>query len=133
MRAPIVVGPGEGRAYRMPGMEAVFKADGAETGDRYSISHWLVEPGCPGPGPHSHEDSDEIFLVTEGTLSVLVGEEWVEAVAGTVLVIPAGTVHDFANRGTVPAGLFNVYTPGRFEENMPAILEWYARQGSGQP
>jgi hypothetical protein len=35
-------------------MRAVFRADGGETADTYSISEWWLEPGTPGPGPHSH-------------------------------------------------------------------------------
>ena len=31
-RRPVVLGPGEGRAYPMGRISAVFKADGAETG-----------------------------------------------------------------------------------------------------
>jgi hypothetical protein len=32
-RTPIVLAPGEGRRYPMARLEAVFKADGDETGD----------------------------------------------------------------------------------------------------
>jgi hypothetical protein len=38
-------------------MHAVFKADGAETEDRYCVSEWWLEAGDSGPGPHSHEDN----------------------------------------------------------------------------
>jgi hypothetical protein len=36
-------------------MRAVFKADGAETEDRYSVSEWWMEPRNSGPGAHHHE------------------------------------------------------------------------------
>ncbi|MDQ6433127.1 cupin domain-containing protein [Mesorhizobium sp. LHD-90] len=122
---PLVLAPGEGRAYAMPAMRVVFKADGAETGERYSISEWWVEPHGDGPGAHSHEANDEIFYVIEGTASVLVGDRWIEAPRGSFFFIPAGTTHDFANRTEKPMGLFNVFVPGGFEENMPAIVRWY--------
>lgn len=51
---------------------ALFKADAAETGSRYSISEWWLEPHTQGPGAHSHPD-DDIFCVIEGTMNVLVG------------------------------------------------------------
>ena len=108
----IVLGPGEGRAYAIGPMRGVFKADGVETGDRYCVSEWSVEPGCEGPGAHSHEAQEEVFLVTEGTMSFLVGSEWLDAPAGTFLRIPAGVTHDFANRTTSPATAFNVFIPG---------------------
>jgi hypothetical protein len=63
--------PGNGRSYQAGPMRAVFKADGAETDDRYCISEWWFESGDSGPGPHSHEDNVEIFYVIEGTMSFL--------------------------------------------------------------
>lgn len=123
--ASIVLGTGEGRPYAMPSMRAVFKADGVETADRYSVSEWWVDPGSPGPGPHSHEANDEIFYVLEGTASVLVGDRWIDAPKGSFLLIRAGTVHDFANRTEAPMCLFNVFIPGGFEQNMPAIVQWF--------
>jgi mannose-6-phosphate isomerase-like protein (cupin superfamily) len=124
-RRPVVLLPGEGRRYRMPAMSAVFHADGEETGGAYSVSEWRVEPHSEGPGPHSHESNDEIFRVTLGTMAVLVGDRWIDAPAGSVIVVPAGVTHDFANRTNAPAALFNVFIPGGFEADMPAILQWY--------
>ena len=49
-RSPVVLGPGEGPTYPMGRLSAVFKADGAETGQRYSISEWWLEPHTKGPG-----------------------------------------------------------------------------------
>ena len=86
---PIVLGPDEGRHYRMPAMRAVFKADGNETQDRYCVSEWWIEPYGHGPGAHRHEANDEIFYVTAGTASVLVGDVWHDAPKGSFLLIPA--------------------------------------------
>ena len=105
--------PGEGRSYALGRMSAVFKADEGETGSRYSVSEWWLEPGCDGPG-------------AQGVASILAGEDWIEAPAGTFLRIPATIVHDFANRSDARVGLFNVFLPGGFERNMPAIVEWFA-------
>jgi hypothetical protein len=40
----IVLPPEGGRTYEMKTLRPVFKADGEETGNRYSISEWVV--GC---------------------------------------------------------------------------------------
>ncbi|WP_442583395.1 cupin domain-containing protein [Mesorhizobium sp. ASY16-5R] len=128
--APIVLGPDEGRAYAMPAMRAVFKADGAETGNRYSISEWWVEPHSAGPGAHSHAANDEIFYVIEGTAALLVGDRWIDAPRGSFFLIPAGLTHDFANRTGEPMGLFNVFVPGGFETNMPAVVKWFEEQAA---
>jgi mannose-6-phosphate isomerase-like protein (cupin superfamily) len=112
MSETIILEPGAGRAYAIGSMRGVFKAD--EEG--YCASEWSVEPGGTGPGAHSHPEQDEVFIVTEGTMRFLVGEEWVEAPAGTFLRIPAGVTHDFENRGSERATAFNVFIPGRHFE-----------------
>ena len=117
--------PGEGRSYALGRMSAVFKADEGETGSRYSVSEWWLEPGCDGPGAHSHASNDELFYVIEGVASILAGEDWIEAPAGTFLRIPATVIHDFANRSEARVGLFNVFLPGGFERNMPSIVQWF--------
>lgn len=110
-------------------MRAVFKADGAETDGRYSVSEWTVAPRSAGSGPHSHEENDEIFLVTDGTMAVRIGDDWHEAARGTFFRIPAGIVHDFENRTDLPATLFNVFIPGAFEHMMPSIVSWFTPAG----
>lgn len=130
-RAPIVLPAGEGRSYAMPGMKAVFKADGEETANAYCVSEWWLEPGADGPGAHMHEENDEIFVVLSGTVSILAGEEWVAASEGTTIVVPAGVTHDFRNTTGERAGLLNVFIPGGFEQRMPAIMAWYAQNPAG--
>ena len=117
--------PGEGRRYALGRMTAVFKADEDETDARYSVSEWWLEPGADGPGAHAHEGNDEIFYVIAGTVSFLAGEDWLDAPQGTFLRIPAGTAHDFRNRTAERVGLLNVFIPGGFEHDMPAIADWF--------
>ena len=125
-RKPVVLAPGQGRAYPMGRISAVFKADEAETESRYSVSEWWLEPRTQGPGAHSHPE-DDLFYVIEGTMSVLVGEEWIEAPKGSFVLIPGGVAHDFENRGSVRAGVLNFSVPGPFESDMPGIAEWFAK------
>ncbi|MEQ8481544.1 MAG: cupin domain-containing protein [Hoeflea sp.] len=117
--------PGEGRSYSLGRMRAVFKADHAESDNRYAISEWWLEPNSPGPGAHLHEENAEIFYGLEGTVSILVGESWHKLEKGGFLRIPAGTMHDFANRTGKVAGLLNIFMPGGFENSMPEIVKWF--------
>jgi mannose-6-phosphate isomerase-like protein (cupin superfamily) len=110
-------------------MTAIFKADENETDAGYSISEWILEPNSGGPGAHMHEANDEVFYVTEGTVSLLVGEQWVDAKRGAFLRIPAGTMHDFANKTNEKAAILNFFIPGGFERNMPAIVKWFEENG----
>jgi mannose-6-phosphate isomerase-like protein (cupin superfamily) len=124
-RRPMVLGPGEGRAYPMGDrVSAVFKADAAETADGYSISEWWLEPHTKGPGAHSHPQ-DDVFYVLAGTMSVMVGTEWTEAIAGSFVLVPGNVPHTFENRGPERAGMLNVTAPGTFEEHMPGIATWF--------
>lgn len=129
-RAPIVLGPGEGRVYAMGRIAAVFKADGAETASRCSISEWWLEPHTKGPGAHAHP-KDDVFYVLEGTMSVLVGDRWTDAPRGSFVLVPGGVVHDFENRGDERAGVLNLSLPGPFEPQMPQIVHWFARHPPG--
>jgi mannose-6-phosphate isomerase-like protein (cupin superfamily) len=124
-RPPLVLRPGEGRTYPMGRISAIFKADGVETADRYSISEWWLEPHTQGPGAHSHPE-DDVFFVLDGTMSILVRNEWVDAPTGSFVLVPGGVVHDFENRRDERAGLLNISAPGEFEARMPAIAEWFA-------
>ena len=123
-RTPVVLGPGEGRAYEMGPLRAVFKADGEESANRYAISEWWLDPHTRGPGVHQHPD-DDVFYILAGTMSVEVGGEEVEATAGSIVVVPGGVPHAFDNRTDEPAGMLNISAPGGFEENMPGIAEWF--------
>jgi mannose-6-phosphate isomerase-like protein (cupin superfamily) len=121
----IFLKPTAGRTYSLGKMTAVFKADENETQDRYCVSEWWLDPQSHGPGPHLHISNDEVFYVLEGTASVLVGDVWIEAKKGSFFLIPANTMHDFANRSDARAGLLNFFIPGGFERNMPEIVKWF--------
>ncbi|HLL05462.1 MAG TPA: cupin domain-containing protein [Myxococcaceae bacterium] len=128
-RQPIVLRPGAGRAYPMGRIGAVFKADGAETAQGYSISEWWLDANTQGPGAHSHPE-DDVFYVLEGTMSILVGQEWIDAPPGSFVLVPGGVTHDFENRGSQRAGVLN-FTPGVFEPEMAGISEWFAKHPPG--
>jgi hypothetical protein len=64
-------------------------------------------------------------------MSFLLGDKWVDAPAGSFVLAPGGMVHDFENRSSTRAGVFNISVPGGFESNMPMILDWYAENPPG--
>jgi mannose-6-phosphate isomerase-like protein (cupin superfamily) len=129
-RKPVVVRPAQGRRYDMGRMRATFLADGQETDSRYSISEWWLKPRTCGPGTHSHED-DHIYYVLAGTVSIFIDGEWTDATRGCCAVIPGGTPHNFENRSYEECGFISINTPGGFEEEMPAIVQWFAERPLG--
>jgi mannose-6-phosphate isomerase-like protein (cupin superfamily) len=124
-KKPIYLKPGDGRVYSMGGLAAIFMADGKETGNKYSISQWWLEPHTAGPGAHSHSE-DDVFYVLEGTMHFFLGDKWIEAKKDSFVLAPGGVTHDFENRGTHRSGVLNLSFPGGFEENMPSIVEWFS-------
>lgn len=129
-RAGVVRMPGEGRAYPMGRISAIFKADGEETQNGYSISEWWLEPHTQGPGAHEHPE-DDVFYVIEGTMSILVGDRWIDAPKGSFVLAPGGMPHDFENRSSSRAGMLNLSIPGEFEPQMPSIAKWFLENPPG--
>jgi mannose-6-phosphate isomerase-like protein (cupin superfamily) len=121
----LIIPAGQGRVYDCGTMTAIFKADENETNEKYSISEWWLTPNSGGPGPHAHEENDEVFYVLEGTTSFLIGDNWIDAEKGTFIRIPAKTIHDFKNETDQRTGVLNFFIPGGFERNMPAIVKWF--------
>jgi mannose-6-phosphate isomerase-like protein (cupin superfamily) len=130
-RSALVLQPGQGRSYPMGRIAALFKADGAETAERYSISEWWLEPHTQGPGAHSHPE-DDVFYVIEGVMTFRVGDEWLDAAKGALVLVPGGVTHDFENRSAARAGVLNLSIPGAFEQHMPDIAQWFAEHPPGR-
>lgn len=112
-------------------ISSVFKADGDETGNTFSISEWWLEPNTKGPPPHAHED-DHAFYILEGTMTVFAGGQSVDLPKGGMVVIPGGTQHTFENRNLEQrAGMLSFNNQAGFEESMPGISEWFIANPPG--
>ena len=129
-RKPIFLPPGGGRSYPMGRMAAIFKADNAETGRAYSVSEWWLEPNSKGPDAHTN-DEDHVWYVIEGTMSVLIDEEWIDAPKGSFVLVPSGVKHNFENRSKERAGILNFNSSAGFEDDMADMLEWFAKNPAG--
>ena len=73
-------------------------------GANFVLAEWKDPGGPPGPprwiAPlHLHRNDDEAWYVLEGTLCVRVGNEVVEAPAGSAVFVPPGTPHTYWNPG----------------------------------
>lgn len=85
------------------GVEVLFKAYSHQTTNGWGMFDYLLPANMPGPPPHYHKLMEEVFFVTEGTLRLMAGEKTVDATTGSLVVIPPGTVHTFANKTDQPA------------------------------
>ena len=115
---PVVLDPGGGEHITVGASSLSIKAEAATTGGSFFMSETEIEPGFPGPPPHTHEQLHDMFYVLEGVLTLLVDGETIEARPGTFVCAPPGTVHTFTNRSDAPVRFLNMSTPGGFEGYM---------------
>jgi mannose-6-phosphate isomerase-like protein (cupin superfamily) len=62
-------------------------------------------------GEEVHDGIDQILTFVSGTGEARVGGEKKEVTAGDLVVVPAGTKHNFVNTGPNPLVLYTVYAP----------------------
>ena len=112
----VVRGPGEGDTITIGGSSALFKAETGDGDGTFSLTETTLEPGFPGPVPHIHERLLDSFYVLEGTLTVRLGDETVEAPAGSFAFVPPGHVHTFSNPTGERVRMLNLMAPAGFEQ-----------------
>jgi mannose-6-phosphate isomerase-like protein (cupin superfamily) len=85
------------RVNDLPGGENASTFDGHEHGSHVSF---FLSHNRPGTGPKLHRHPyEETFIVQEGDVLFTVGDDTIEAGAGDIVVVPAGTPHKFLSRG----------------------------------
>jgi mannose-6-phosphate isomerase-like protein (cupin superfamily) len=106
-----IVGPTDGETALTSPVRMRILEDGSTTGHRLGIGEITIEPHTDGPLQHRHAQHDEGFYVVSGTVRFTVGETSHDATAGTLVMVPPGAPHTFANPGDVPAVVLNTFTP----------------------
>jgi quercetin dioxygenase-like cupin family protein len=85
------------------GERIIFRETAADTDGELLAIDLILAPDGHVPGAHVHPAQEERFEVTSGTMKFRLGRKKVIAQAGDVVVVPAGSVHKFANAGEEPA------------------------------
>ncbi|HMG31941.1 MAG TPA: cupin domain-containing protein [Jiangellaceae bacterium] len=62
-------------------------------------------------GAEVHEHNDQVLTFVEGSVRAEVAGETSAVSPGDVVVVPAGTRHNFTNTGAGPARLYTLYSP----------------------
>jgi quercetin dioxygenase-like cupin family protein len=106
-----IVGPDAGEAIRLGPTQLRILEDGSTTAHRLAIGEITLPPHTDGPPQHRHARHDEGFYVVSGLARFTVGEATHDAPAGTLVMIPPGAPHTFANPTGEPAVLLNTFTP----------------------
>jgi mannose-6-phosphate isomerase-like protein (cupin superfamily) len=68
-------------------------------------------PGGEEIGEEEHEGIDQVLVFVGGEGEAHVAGSREEVRAGSVVVVPSGTRHNFIAKGSAPLKLYTVYTP----------------------
>ncbi|EFL12887.1 conserved hypothetical protein [Streptomyces sp. C] len=118
-----VVGPGDGEIIVLGGTRMRILEDGGNTGHRLAIAESVLAPHTQGPPQHRHAGHDEGFYVLSGSVRFTVGDEDHDAAAGTLVVVPPGTPHTFANLTGQPAVMLSTFTPDLYVQYFRDLQE----------
>ncbi len=125
-----IVGPEDGE-LALPGpIELRILEDRSTTAHRLGMAEITVAPHTAGPPQHRHARHDEGFFVVAGTVRFTVGEKSYDAPPRTLVMIPPGAPHTFANPGDEPAVILNTFTPDLYLQYFRDLRDMAA---SGQP
>jgi quercetin dioxygenase-like cupin family protein len=124
-----VIGPADGEVIQLGPTQMRILEDGRTTGHRLGLGEITLAPHTEGPPQHRHARHDEGFYVVSGTARFTVGERTYEAPAGTLVMIPPGAPHTFANPGDQPVVLLNSFTPDLYVQYFRDLRDMIA---SGQ-
>lgn len=106
-----IVGPGAGEVIDLGAARIRILEDGSTTAHRLGIAEITIPPHTGGPPQHRHAQHDEGFFVVSGAARFTVGTTVHEAPAGTLVMVPPGAPHTFANPGDEPLVMINTFTP----------------------
>jgi mannose-6-phosphate isomerase-like protein (cupin superfamily) len=84
------------------------------TNENSQVVLMSIQPGDE-IGEEAHE-VDQLLIFVDGTgEAVLNGKDRSQVGPNSLVVVPAGTLHNFINTGSVPLKLFTIYAPAEEE------------------
>jgi mannose-6-phosphate isomerase-like protein (cupin superfamily) len=111
MTSVSIVGPDGGEVIELGPARVRILEDGSATAHRIGIAEVTLAPHGDGPPQHRHAQHDEGFYVVSGTARFTVGTTVHDAPAGTLVMVPPGVPHTFANPGDQPVVMINTFSP----------------------
>ncbi|MFG2941592.1 cupin domain-containing protein [Streptomyces sp. NPDC048282] len=128
-----VVGPGDGEVLMLGTTRMRVLEDGRTTGHRLGLAESVLAPHTPGPPQHRHARHDEGFYVISGSVRFTVGDEEYDATAGTLVMVPPGAPHTFANVTGEPAVMLSTFTPDLYVQYFRDLRDLFATGGPPSP
>ena len=125
-----ITGPDDGESIQLGPTRVRILEDGTTTAHRLGVGEITIPPHTDGPPQHRHARHDEGFYVVAGTARFTVGETSYDAPAGTLVMIPPGAPHTFANPAGETTVLLNTFTPDLYVQYFRDLRDMIA---AGQP
>lgn len=85
--------------------------DAGELGSRHMSVTWVEVPSGIDQELHSHEESEQIYVVTKGSGSMTVAGDRQEIAEGDLVLVPPATDHSIANDGGSDLCCVSVQSP----------------------
>jgi quercetin dioxygenase-like cupin family protein len=102
----------EGEIRWYVGNQVRFLINPEDTQGEFSLMEMISLAGTEPP-PHIHQNEDETFIIQEGEVRIVIGEDVIDAKAGMVVFAPRGIRHTF--KIMTPAVRWTIlFTPGDF-------------------
>ncbi|OQS17111.1 cupin [Nocardia donostiensis] len=98
-------------------------ADAGDTDGALTANKATFAKGSPGAPAHFHTKATEMFLVLEGSMRFLLGDEVIRLDRGDFLTVPPTVPHAFAPAPDTEAELLVVFTPGLHRFDYYRLLE----------
>ncbi|MGA5518802.1 cupin domain-containing protein [Streptomyces pseudogriseolus] len=118
-----VIGPHDGETIVLGTTRMRVLEDGSHTGHRLAIAESVLAPHTQGPPQHRHGRHDEGLYVLSGHVRFTVGTETYDATAGTLVMVPPGAPHTFANPTDQPAVMLSTFTPDLYVQYFRDLQE----------
>ncbi len=76
-----------------------FLMDAGELGSRNMSVTWIEVPPGVDQELHSHEEAEQVYVVTQGSGALTVAGDTQQVTAGDLVLVPPATDHSIANDG----------------------------------
>ena len=104
----------------VPGEQISICVRGSDVGEAYTLLQSLIIPDGTVP-THMHQNEDEVFHIVEGCLRFQIGKAEFDAVQGTTVVIPKGSVHGWRNMTEARVLALVMFSPGGIDRMFDEI------------
>ena len=133
MSEVVITGPDGGEVIELGPARMRIMEDGSVTAHRLGIGEITLAPNSSGPPQHRHAEHDEGFYVVSGTARFTVGTTDYDAPKGTLVMVPPGVPHTFANPGDEPVVMLNTFTPDLYVQYFRDLRDTIAAGGELTP